>query len=317
MPRAAMNRRQHGIALITALLVTTLAVTVVAGLFWQQQVQVRGMENQRLQLQTQWIMRGALDQRRALLAQDLDISPNYTHLNGVWAQALPDTALDSYIDRQRSADDDFRATLSGRMVDAQSRFNLTNLARHGIIDMRQVRVLERLLTGLRIEPALAQAVAAQVAGGQPPLAAMTGAPSAPAGTLELLRIEDLLAVSGFPPESVRKLGDFVIVLPQQTPINVNTAPAELLAALVENLSTEEAAAIVKERQRGYYRSQNEFDALPQVGGARRTRLADAGVRSDYFLAIGTVRLGRAAQDTQALLWRRSDGGIAVWSQQDE
>jgi general secretion pathway protein K len=54
-------RRQRGVAVITALLLTTLAVTIVASLFWQQQVQVRSMENQRLQLQTRWILRGALD----------------------------------------------------------------------------------------------------------------------------------------------------------------------------------------------------------------------------------------------------------------
>jgi general secretion pathway protein K len=63
-------RRQRGVAVITALLLTTLAVTIVASLFWQQQVQVRSMENQRLQLQTRWILRGALDLSRLILNQD-------------------------------------------------------------------------------------------------------------------------------------------------------------------------------------------------------------------------------------------------------
>ena len=40
--------RQRGVAVVTALLLTTLAVTIVASLFWQQQVQVRSIENQRL-----------------------------------------------------------------------------------------------------------------------------------------------------------------------------------------------------------------------------------------------------------------------------
>ena len=53
--------RQRGVAVITALLLTALAITVVASLFWQQQVQVRSMENQRLRLQTQWAMRGMVD----------------------------------------------------------------------------------------------------------------------------------------------------------------------------------------------------------------------------------------------------------------
>ena len=33
--------RQRGVAVITALLLTALAITVVTSLFWQQQVQVR------------------------------------------------------------------------------------------------------------------------------------------------------------------------------------------------------------------------------------------------------------------------------------
>jgi general secretion pathway protein K len=52
--------RQHGVAVVTALLLTTLAITIVASLFWQQQVQVRSIENQRLQLQKKWIFRERL-----------------------------------------------------------------------------------------------------------------------------------------------------------------------------------------------------------------------------------------------------------------
>ena len=47
---------QAGVAVVTALLLTTLAITIVASLFWQQQVQVRSIENQRLQLQKKWVL---------------------------------------------------------------------------------------------------------------------------------------------------------------------------------------------------------------------------------------------------------------------
>ncbi|NCW86882.1 MAG: general secretion pathway protein GspK, partial [Oxalobacteraceae bacterium] len=64
------RRSQRGVAVVTALLLTTLAVTIVANLFWQQQVQVRSIENQRLQLQQQWVLRGALDWARLILRED-------------------------------------------------------------------------------------------------------------------------------------------------------------------------------------------------------------------------------------------------------
>jgi general secretion pathway protein K len=51
MQIAFHHSRQRGVAVVTALLLTTLAITIVASLFWQQQVQVRSIENQRMQLQ--------------------------------------------------------------------------------------------------------------------------------------------------------------------------------------------------------------------------------------------------------------------------
>jgi general secretion pathway protein K len=120
-----------GVAVVTALLLTTLAVTIVASLFWQQQVQVRSMENQRLQLQTRWIVRGALDLSRLVLYQDFLDSSSVTRLNGVWATPLEETRLDDYIERERAQAKHFNATLAGRMMDAQSRYNLANLVKAG------------------------------------------------------------------------------------------------------------------------------------------------------------------------------------------
>src|SRR3954467_10106233 len=97
-----MRRRFHlshqrGVAVITALLLTTLAITVVASLFWQQQVQVRSIENQRLQLQKQWIFRGALDWARLILREDAK-STGIDDLKEAWSVPLADTRLDQYVE---------------------------------------------------------------------------------------------------------------------------------------------------------------------------------------------------------------------------
>src|SRR3954467_11128396 len=101
------RRRQRGVAVITALLLTTLAVTIVASLFWQQQVQVRSMENQRLHMQIQWILRGTLDWITLIMRQDGRDNPNYTSLQGVWAVPLANTRIDQYIDRERVQGENF------------------------------------------------------------------------------------------------------------------------------------------------------------------------------------------------------------------
>jgi len=324
-------RRQRGVAVITALLLTTLAVTIVASLFWQQQVQVRSMENQRLQLQTRWILRGALDLSRLVLNQDLLDSPNFTQINGVWATPLEETRLDDYIERERQQGESFNATLSGRMVDAQSRYNLANLAASRIVKDDEVTVFKRLLDNLKLDSSLAQPVAEMVARAQ-----KAGPPASPSGTggaagggsqkaalpssgdepMDLLRVEDLLALSGFTPQAIEKLRDYVIILPEATLVNVNTAPAELISAVVPNLSLSDAAAVVNNRNRGmYYRQETDFSSLPQIAAAKTQaatmKAVQVAVKSNYFLAYSRVKLDRASLDTQSLLRRPGVGNTSV------
>ncbi|OFA01538.1 type II secretion system minor pseudopilin GspK [Duganella sp. HH101] len=309
-----MRRRQRGVAVVTALLLTTLAVTIVASLFWQQQVQVRSMENQRLQLQTRWIVRGALDLSRLVLYQDyLDSQQAYTQPGGIWATPLEETRLDDYIERERAEAENFNATLSGKMIDAQSRYNLANLAENGKPKPVEVTVFERLLTNLRLDPSLAQAVAKLVADGQSVQPPQQGQPSVPAKTIGLLRVEDLLAVSGFTPQTIEQLRDFVIILPvRNTKLNVNTVPAELMSAMIDKMSVSEAAAMVNARKRAYYRTTAIFDALPQITAGTKP-MVDYDVKSSYFLAYSRVRLDRAALDTQSLLERAGNGiTTVVW-----
>ncbi|MQA38663.1 type II secretion system minor pseudopilin GspK [Rugamonas aquatica] len=302
-----MRRRQGGVAVVTALLLTTLAVTIVASLFWQQQVQVRSMENQRLQLQTRWIVRGALDLSRLVLFQDYIDTQNqaYTQLGGIWAMPLEETRLDDYIERERAEAENFNATLSGRMIDAQSRYNLANLADKGQPTPREVMLFERLLTNLRLDSSLAQAVARQVADAQPQ---QLGQQSVPAKVIGLMRVEDLLAVSGFTPQTIEKLRDFVIVLPKRTKLNANTVSAELMSAMMDKMSMSDAAAIVNTRKRAYYRDKPTFDTSLPAGV---TALTDYDVNSNFFLAYSRVRLDRAALDTQSLLERAGNGITSV------
>jgi general secretion pathway protein K len=296
-------KRQRGVAIITALLLTTLAITIVTSLFWQQQVQVRSMENQRLQLQTRWILRGALDLSRLILNQDLMDSPNITQQNGVWATPLEETRLDDYVERERLQGENFDATLSGRMTDALSRYNLGNLAVSKVVSKEQLAVFQRLLSNLRLDPGLAQGVADLVAQSQ--TLAPTGAQQGNSGSsepMELVRAEDLLAVSGFTPTAIDQLRDYVIVLPASgTAVNVNTAPAEVVAALVPGLSLSDAAAMVNTRKTVYYRQKADFTGTAQMSG--KASLVFWDVRSDYFLAYSRVKLDRATLETQSLLVR--------------
>ncbi|MES2741105.1 MAG: type II secretion system minor pseudopilin GspK [Pseudomonadota bacterium] len=334
-------RRQRGVAVITALLLTSLAITIVASLFWQQQVQVRSMENQRLHLQTKWILRGALDLSRLILRQD-GLDPKgktMTVLTSVWATPLEETRLDDYIERERQETEKFDATLSGQINDAQARYNLTSLAVNKAPAMAEVEVLKRLLNNLQLNPALALPLALEVAKGQvassgTPVTAgqgtgtgtetgtgtvtgtgtgtgtgtSTGTAAALAGTggqtgpepMEFLQVDDVLAVAGFTPQAVERLREFVVVLPQATLVNVNTAAPEVLASVVD-FSVSEANALVVSRKQNPFISEDDF--RNKLAGKQLLNQVKIAVNSAYFLASSRVRLDRATLEAEALIYR--------------
>ncbi|PJC95833.1 general secretion pathway protein GspK [Janthinobacterium sp. BJB1] len=306
MRRFSLPARQRGVAVITALLLTALAITVVASLFWQQQVQVRSMENQRLRLQTQWAMRGMVDFARFWLRQD---NPSLTALDGVWATPIEEARLDDYVDREKVDTEKFDATVSGRALDAQARFNITNLVdATGPINPQQVLAYQRLLSNLRLDSGLAQATADAVLRAKPkPRAVSSGsdgkAPAASAAgggsePVAFTQIEDLLAVPGYTPQMIEQLRDFVIVLPELTPVNVNTAPAEVLAA-VTTMSLSEASALTLSNPR------KKFVDLANLKN-NIIEGVELDVKSRYFLTVIRVRLDRAALDAVALVNRKTD-----------
>ncbi|MFZ6802037.1 type II secretion system minor pseudopilin GspK [Undibacterium sp. Di24W] len=175
-------RQQSGVAVVTALLLTTLAITIVASLFWQQQVQVRSIENQRYQLQKKWVLRGALDWAALILRED-ERTSKVDHLGEPWAVNLGDTRLDQYVENGKSDTEDSEASLSGQISDAQAKFNLTNLAKNGIVNLREQAVFAKLLSNLRMDAGLAQHVAAQIALTQERLPVGPPVPGADTGKL--------------------------------------------------------------------------------------------------------------------------------------
>jgi general secretion pathway protein K len=310
------------VAVITALLLTTLAISIVASLFWQQQVQVRSMENQRLQLQTKWILRGALDWAMLVLRQDA-MDNKYTSLDQVWATPLAETRLDQYIERERVAGENFNATLSGNVVDATSRYNLSNLANGGQPDKIQVGVYSRLLTNLQLNPSLALTTAKFIAATQTPTQVPnsthdenTPPPAQPqavqaSSVMKLVRLDDLLAVPGYTPAIVEKLRPFAIVLPATgTRVNVNTAPAEVLGALVENYSVSQANSLVAQRKSAPFRELTFF--ATQVNAQDPTAIeAVADVKSDWFLVDSHIKLDRATLNVEALVSRAATNGPSI------
>jgi len=294
---------QRGVAVITALLLTTLAITIVASLFWQQQVQVRSIENQRMQLQKQWILRGALDWARLILREDGKYS-TIDDLSEPWSVPLSETRLDQYVDAA-SRDVAPSATLSGSIQDAQARFNLTRLAVSGQVLRTEVAVFERLLLALQQNPSLARAAAEQLAASQ--RHSETGADAA--RPISFLQVDDLLAVGGFTPGVIAAIRDEVIFLPRATPLNVNTASAPALVARLPTLSLSDASALIARRRTAAFADLNDFyTRIPGV----ESDPDQLSVATRFFLVNGRVSMREAMMQVQALVERQGAMTRLLW-----
>jgi general secretion pathway protein K len=298
--------RISGVAIISALLLTALAITIVASLFWQQQIQIRAVENQRLQMQKQWILRGAVDWATLILREDSKYS-TIDDLTEPWAVPLADTSLDQYVQKEEEHALAKEAVLSGAIQDAQSRLNLTGLATAGKINEQQVLIFERLLRSLSIDTSLARLAANQIASTQPNESGATSR----VRYLGFQQVQDLFTVAGFTPTIVKSLEDYVIFLPRVTAINANTAPQAVLSAALAPLSLADTQVLIAKRTQSSFHNLNEL--IAQLSGSQTTINPQAiTLSTNYFLVNGRISLRQNAMQIQALVERSGLNTEVIW-----
>jgi general secretion pathway protein K len=126
----------------------------------------------------------------------------------------------------------------------------------------------------------------------------------------LTRLADLLDVPGLDPGVVTALEPLAIVLPRATPVNVNTAPAEVLAALIPNLDLGSARRFVSRRERTFYRTLEQ--AAVDIDGQPVLNPGLLAVGSSFFMVTGVIRYERVESQTETLLERMNDRVEVVW-----
>lgn len=294
------GRAERGAAVVMAMLVVAVTATLVTGVFWRQNVILRQAENELSYAQAKWLLRGAIDWAGVILREDARTS-SVDHLGEPWAVPLADTHLNP---------DDGRdpVYLAGTIRDEQAKFNLRNLAGPGGVNTRELAVLRRLLALVGVSEGVADPVAKRV------LAAVPGEGGRKQTALGLASVDDLLGLEGIGAAAIERLRPFVTVLPQPTPVNANTAPAEVLAARFENLALADARRLVASRDRAFFKDRT--DVLNRIGPLRlQASDSEIAVATRFFTVNGTVSYRRARLQAQALLRREANRVEAVWLQE--
>ncbi len=280
-----------------AMLVVAIAAIMVTGVFHRQSIMVRTLDNAMAASQVHWLMAGAVDWVRVILREDARASAT-DHLGEPWAVPLAQTRLN---DDERDP-----AWLSGVIEDGQARINLANVVGADSTVASEVAVIGRLLAILGEDEDFADPISNVVQ------AAFSGGEGTPSGERVLpATIDDLQITDPKIREVLEKLRPYITVLPVPTPVNANTAPAEVLAARFEDLSLADARRLVASRDRAAFKDM--ADASSRLGDVKMT--VDAGklaVASRFFLLTGSIEFRRARLQQAALLKREPGGVEVVW-----
>ncbi len=293
--------RERGAAVISALIIVAIVAALTTSLFQRQTASTRRVENELSRVQARTMLAGGIDWAR-LVIRDHGKRESTTRGDQIWATPVLDTRI------ERPGDDRV-AVFSGRVEDEQGKYNLSNLARNGVPQPEQEKVLRRLLNAQQLPETLAAHLIELIAAAQPPAlaadapASPNGQPAAtPDARAPLPRgVDEIAAQLGLEAPVRNAMRHTMTVLPVATSVNVNTAPAEVIAALVPDLSLSQARAIAGERDRGnWFNNAGDF----------ANRLAGAGIQgaaptvttaSGWFMASGTVVYERARVSMQALV----------------
>jgi general secretion pathway protein K len=292
--------RERGAALLAAMLTVTLVATFAAASLWQQwrSIEVEGAD--RVRVQSAWILGGALDWARLILREDARAG-NADHLAEPWAVPLQEARLATFLaaDRNVSVEgsDAENVFLSGQIADLQAKLNVTSLVQAAVVQERQLQTFRRLFEALGLPQ---QELAKMAENLRFASDISTDNRSASQASLLPHRLEQLQWL-GLAPETIAVLQPHVTILPTATSLNLNTASAEAIYAAAQGISMADAQRLVAERQRQYFRSIADVQALLPAGAT----FADnsVGMNSRFFEVRGRLRIDNVVIEERSIVQR--------------
>ena len=306
-------KTQKGAALLVAMLTVALVATLSSAALWQQWRQVEIESAERGRSQTAWMMTGALDWTRLILQEDARAQQGgqVDHLGEPWALPVQESKLSTFLSQdQKWQEGDAEVFLSGHINDAQSRLNVRNLVDNGKIAAPELMAWVRLFERLNLPLSELESLTRQL---PVALASTNGsATEKPTATAPLMPQRSAQLVwLGLSAPTLAALDNFITVLPEPTPINLNTAPAEVLMASVPGLDLASARQLVAQRERAHWES---LEAARQTLGPWGRSLDDKrhSVQSQYFEIHGRMHIDHVVQQERALVKREGTLVRMLW-----
>ncbi|MEC4241565.1 type II secretion system protein GspK [Pseudomonas sp. DSV-1] len=266
-----MRKAQQGIALLTVLLVMSLALLITAGMLRSHRLALHSSAQQIHQLQLRQLSIAGETWGRQRL-RDMLVDPKAVVAAGQgWATGTP--ALDSE-----------NARIEVQIEDLAGRFDMTALLGKAPVDEVIAQRWLRLQTLLEVTPV-------------------------PASTLQGLSLSDISQLRQVPGVDARwltRMQPWLALLGCGGLLNINTASATLLATL-EGVTSDMARRLVAERPLQGYASVQDFTFLPALIGLG-VQSQGLGIGSRWFRITTEVRLGQSRLRLESDMARNLETG---------
>ncbi|MGB5131545.1 MAG: type II secretion system minor pseudopilin GspK [Steroidobacteraceae bacterium] len=295
--------RQRGVALIMAIILVAIATMLAVRIGTRASLDQRRTAGL-IALDQAWnVALGAEAWAIEVLRKDREDSQVDSLVEG-WAQPIPPLPVDG-------------GAVRGALEDMQGRFNLNNLlSDDGQVNAASVARFERLLEKVGAERRWARIAAdwldSDTVPGFPDGAEdgnyLSQNPPYRAANGPVTTTTELMALPGMTLEEYLRIRPYVAALPLGTTINICTAPAPVLAALVEG-STDfgDANSLATNRRDGCFPTMEDLQATlsAEEFHAIQPTISES---SNWFRAVTAVSIGTSELTLYSLIERNSAGG---------
>jgi len=295
--------KQRGVALITAIVLVAIATVLAVHIGTRASLDLRRTAGL-ISLDQGWHVALGAEAWAAEVLQDDSEDTQTDNLSERWAQPLPPLPVDG-------------GEVRGALEDMQGRFNVNNLlSNDGTVNEPSIARFERLLTyagaNTRWARILADWLDSDTVPGFPE-GAEDGAylaqnPPYRSANGPITTVSEMLALPGMTLDEFQRIRPYVAALPVGTTINICTAPAPVLAALIEggtDFGNEELLAT--NRRDGCFPTLADLQATVDSSVFQTLRPAISET-SNWFRAVTAVRIGTSELTLYSLLERSSAGG---------
>lgn len=308
-------KQQQGIALITILVMVALATILAATIAKRQANTAENTAYLMRQNQSLLYAKSAEAFFSELLVDDTNNAGAVDHLQENWAKPMPAFPVE----------DGF---VSGTLQDESGKFNLNSLVNDEGVPNPQAKLwFEKLLLRVGLPEKLSEAVI-DWQDADDEISGTMGAENSyyqglPQGYLaansKFHNVEELKLVRGFEDQKYLQIVDYVSALPaSDSKVNVNTAPAMLLASLDPKLDINAVEQALKKRQANLEHFSNINDLwatepFKQVNPDVQSQVnALLGVQSNYFKAKIEVLLSERKRQFSSDLVRKDKTVYVVY-----